>query len=225
LSDDAGTSRGKRVAVIGLGRFGTAVAESLMSLGHEVLAIDSNPVLVQKWAERLSHVVEADSADPVALKALGIDEMRYVVVAIGSDIEASVLTVLALSEMNVPDIWAKAVNANHGRILQRTGAHHVVFPEAAMGERVAHLVVGKMVDFIEFDDDFAIAKVRAPWSLVGRKLGSADTAAKFGVTIMGVKRAHADFMPSAPETVIDKDDLLVVSGKTRLVEKFASQAR
>jgi trk system potassium uptake protein len=225
LSDNAKPSRDRRVAVIGLGRFGTAVSESLMSLGHEVLGVDADGALVQKWAERLSHVVEADSSDGDSLKQLGIHEFPHAVVGIGSNIEASVLTVLALSELGVPDIWAKAVNANHGRILERTGAHHVVLPEAAMGERVAHLVVGKMVDFIEFDDGFAIAKVRPPWSVVGQSLRAANITAKHNVTVMGVKRPQTAFMPAAPEIVIDKDDLLVVSGSTRLVEMFASQPR
>ena len=225
MSDNTVTSRDRRVAVIGLGRFGTSVAESLTALGHQILAIDSNPALVQKWSERLPHVVEADSSDAEALKALGIRDMRHAVVAIGSDVEASVLTVLALSELNVPDIWAKAVSANHGRILRRTGAHHVVFPEAAMGERVAHLVVGKMVDFIEFDDGFAIAKVRPPWSLVGQKLATANVTSRYGVTVMGIKRPNADFVAATPEVVIDKDDLLVVSGDTKRVEKFSLQPR
>jgi trk system potassium uptake protein TrkA len=213
------------VAIIGLGRFGTAVSESLMSLGHEVLGVDTDAALVQKWAERLTHAVEADSSDADALKQLGIHEFPHVVVGIGSNIEASVLTVLALSELGVPDIWAKAVNANHGRILERTGAHHVVLPEAAMGERVAHLVVGKMVDFIEFDDGFAIAKVRPPWSVVGQSLRAANITGRHNVTVMGVKRPQTPFMPAAPEIVVEKDDLLVVSGATRLVEIFASQPR
>jgi trk system potassium uptake protein TrkA len=222
---DIGNLRDRRVAVLGLGRFGTSVAESLMSLGHEVLAVDSNAGLVQKWADRLTHVVEADSSDIEALRGLGVHGFPHAVVGVGSDIEASVLTVLALSELQVPDIWAKAVNANHGRILQRTGAHHVVFPEAAMGERVAHLVVGKMIDFIEFDDDFAIAKVRPPWSMVGQTLAAATLPAKYGVTVMGVKKKQADFSPASPQTVIDKDDLLVVSGPTKFVEKFAAAPR
>lgn len=196
-----------------------------MSLGREILAIDTNPDLVQKWSHRLPHVVEADSSDAETLNALGIRDIRHAVVAIGSDVEASVLTVLALSELNVADIWAKAVTANHGRILQRTGAHHVVFPEAAMGERVAHLVVGKMVDFIQFDDDFAIAKVRPPWSLVGRTLAAADVSSKYGVTVLGIKRINAEFLPATPDAVAEKDDLLVVSGQTKLVEKFSSQPR
>jgi trk system potassium uptake protein TrkA len=144
------------------------------------------------------------------------------VVGIGTDIEASVLTTLALSELGVPDIWAKAINGNHGRILQRTGAHHVVFPEAAMGERVAHLVTGKMIDFIQFDDDFAIVKTRAPKESVGRTLAESALRTRYGITIVGVKRPGIDFAYARPETVIEDGDLLIVSGGTRAVERFAA---
>ena len=210
------------VVVIGLGRFGSAVAESLARLGHEVLGIDTNADLVQRLAGRVTHVVEADSTDVETLARLGVAQMPRAVVGIGSDIEASVLTVLALSELNVADIWAKAVNAKHGRILERTGAHHVIFPEADMGERVAHLVTGKMIDFIEFDDGFAIAKTRPPIHMVGRSLKVSAVRSKFGITVVGVKRAQEDFTYATPETVVEKGDLLIVSGQTSLVEKFAA---
>ncbi|MPZ31053.1 MAG: NAD-dependent epimerase/dehydratase family protein [Rhodospirillales bacterium] len=210
------------VVVIGLGRFGSAVAQSLVHLGHDVLAIDENAELVQSWASRLTHVVEADSSNPDALRRLGVQDHARAVVAIGSDIEASVLTVLALSELGVPDIWAKAVNSRHGRILERTGAHHVVYPEAAMGERVAHLVTGKMIDFIEFDDGFAIAKTRVPREATGKTLEESGVRSKYGVTVVGVKRPRTDFTYATPETMIERGDLLIVCGSTKLVEKFAA---
>lgn len=216
------TSHGNSVVVIGLGRFGSAVAQSLIHLGHDVLGIDENAELVQSWASRLTLVVEADSSNTDALRRLGVQDYAHAVVGIGSDIEASVLTVLALSELGVPDIWAKAVNARHGRILERTGAHHVVYPEAAMGERVAHLVTGKMIDFIEFDDGFAIAKTKAPREAVGKTLAEAAIRSKYGVTIVGVKRPRTDFTYATPETSVEAGDLLIVSGPTKLVEKFAA---
>ncbi|HEY8610060.1 MAG TPA: TrkA family potassium uptake protein, partial [Roseomonas sp.] len=137
------------VVVIGLGRFGGAVAESLARLGHQVLGIDEDAGLVQSWADRLTHVVQADSTNSDTLRRLGVQEFERAVVGIGTDLEASVLTVLALSELGIKDIWAKALSSKHGRILERTGAHHVIYPEVAMGERVAHLVTGKMIDFME----------------------------------------------------------------------------
>lgn len=215
-------NRNNAIAVIGLGRFGSAVAESLVHLGHDVLGIDENAELVQSWADRLTHVVEADSSDTDVLRRLGLQDYARAVVGIGTDIEASLLTVLALAELGVPDIWAKAVNARHGRILERTGAHHVVYPEAAMGERVAHLVTGKMIDFIEFDDDFAIAKTKAPEMAAGKTLEESGVRSKYGVTIVGVKRPRTDFTYAKPETMIERGDLLIVSGPTRLVEKFAA---
>lgn len=214
--------RGDGVVVIGLGRFGSAVAESLVRLGHDVLAIDESAELVQNWADRLTHVVEADSSNIEALRRLGVQDFPHAVVGIGTDIEASVLTVLALSELEVPDIWAKAVNANHGRILERTGSHHVVYPEAAMGERVAHLVTGKMIDFIEFDDGFGIVKVRPPRELVGKTLAESGVRSKYGVTVVGVKRPRTDFTYAQPETMVERGDLLIVSGPTNLVESFAA---
>lgn len=206
---------GDGVVVIGLGRFGSAVALSLVQLGHDVLAIDESADLVQSWANRLTHVVEADSSNIDALRGLGVQDFPH---GIGTDVEAT----LALAELGVPDIWAKAVTTNHGRILERTGAHHVVYPEAAMGERVAHLVTGKMIDFIEFDDGFAIVKTRAPRELVGKSLAETGVRAKYGVTVVGVKRPRMDFTYATPETVMERGDLLIVSGPTKLVERFAA---
>ena len=209
------------VVVIGLGRFGSSVALSLARLGHEVLGIDLSPEPVQVLADRLTHVVEADSTNADALRRLGVHEFEHAVVGIASDVEASVLSVLALDELAIPDIWAKAISDQHGQILQKTGAHHVVFPEATMGERVAHLVTGKMIDFMEFDDGFAIVKTRTPEEAVGRSLGESALRSKYGITIVGVKRPQTDFTYATPDTVVEKGDLLIVSGPTKLVEKFA----
>ena len=210
------------VVVIGLGRFGGAVAESLVRLGHDVLAIDQDGELVQSWADRLTHVVQADTTDGETLRRLGVQEFGRAVVGIGTDLEASVLTVLALAELGVRDIWAKALGPKHGRILERTGAHHVIYPEAEMGERVAHLVTGRMIDFIEFDDGFAIVKTRAPREAVGRTLAESRLRAKHGITVVGVKSPRQDFVHAQPDTAIARDDLLIVCGPTKLVEAFAA---
>ncbi len=210
------------VVVIGLGRFGGAVAESLARLGHDVLGIDHDERLVQKWSSRLPHVVQADTTTTEVLSQLSCQEFSHAVVAIGSDVEASVLTVLSLADLGVPDIWAKAVTPHHGRILERTGAHHVIFPEATMGERVAHLVTGKMIDFIEFDDGFAIVKTRAPKEAAGKTLAELALRTRHGVTIVGVKRPKEDFAYARPETRIEAGDLLIVAGPTEKVETFAA---
>ncbi|WP_374370573.1 TrkA family potassium uptake protein [Dongia sp.] len=210
------------VVVIGLGRFGGAVAESLVRLGHDVLGIDEDAELVQRWADTLTHVVQADTTSADTLRRIGVQDFESAVVGIGNDLEASVLTVLGLSELGVKDIWVKALSERHGRILERTGAHHVVYPEMEMGERVAHLVTGRMIDFIEFDDGFAIAKTRAPREAVGLTLAQSALRTKYGITIVGVKRPRTDFTYAQPDTLIAAGDLLIVSGPTKLVEAFAS---
>jgi trk system potassium uptake protein TrkA len=210
------------VLVVGLGRFGSAVANSLIRMGHEVLGVDENAVLVQRMSDRLTQVVQADSTDTEALRQLGVGDFERAVVGIGGDVEASVLTVMSLVELGVGNIWAKATNERHGRILESSGAHHVVYPEARMGERVAHMVTGKMIDYIEFDDDYAIVKTRAPAELAGLTLADYGVRSRFGVTIVGIKRPKEDFTYARPETLVQKDDLLIVSGPTALVEKFAA---
>lgn len=217
--------RSDSVVVIGLGRFGGSVAEALVKLGHDVLGIDAEEDLVQKWSEVLTHVVEADTTSIETLRRLGVHEYAHAVVGIGTDIESSVLTVLALSELGVPDIWAKALGANHGRILEKTGAHHIVYPEADMGERVAHLVTGKMIDFIEFDEGFTIAKTLSPDEAVGKTLAEAGIRSKYGVTVVGVKKPGAEFTYATAQTRIDRSDLLLVSGPTQTVEAFAAVSR
>jgi trk system potassium uptake protein TrkA len=212
----------ENVAVIGLGRFGGTVAKSLVRLGHEVLGVDENPKIVQQWSEDLTHVVQADSTDEAALRQVGLAEFPRVVVGIGTDIEASLLTVLALTEIGVREIWAKAISEKHGRILKSVGAQHVIYPEAAMGDRVAHLITSRMLDFIEFDDGFAIAKTRPPADAVGRTLAEAALRSKFGVTVVGVKERGADFTYARPETVVPSGSLLIVAGTTEQVQRFAA---
>jgi trk system potassium uptake protein TrkA len=210
------------VVVIGLGRFGGQVAEGLVRLGHEVLGIDADIKLVEEWSTVLTHVVQADATDEEALRQLGVAEFDRAVVGIGTAIEASVLTVLALTELGVHEIWAKAISAKHAKILAKVGAHHVVSPEAAMGERVAHLITSRMLDYIEFDDGFAIAKVRAPAEAVGKTLAEAALRTRFGVTVVGVKRAGEDFTYALPDTVVPRKSLLIVAGPTDQIQRFAA---
>jgi trk system potassium uptake protein len=215
-------SKRNPVLVIGLGRFGGAVATALERMGHEVLATDTDPGRVQEYASLLTQVVEADATDTNCLAKLGAASFESAVVAIGTDIEASVLSVLALSDLGVPNIWAKAINANHGRILERTGAHHVVFPEARMGETVARLLNERLLDFIAFDDDFAIAKLRAPTAVIGLPLLLSKCRSRFDVTVIGVKRPDQDFLQATADTLILPDDVLIVSGKVEKIEAFAA---
>ncbi|MEV6492731.1 TrkA family potassium uptake protein [Actinoplanes sp. NPDC051633] len=211
------------VVVIGLGRFGGQVAASLQNLGHEVLGIDSDPRIVQDWSDRLTQVVEADATDTDTLHQLGVPDFPRAVVGIGTNLETSVLTVLTLVEVGVHEIWAKATSVKHGKILRQVGAKHVIYPEAEMGERVAHLLTGRMLDYIEFDDGFAIAKVRAPGEAVGRSLADVGLRTRWGVTVVGVKLPGQDFTYARPDTVVPKGCILIVAGDTKKVENFAAK--
>lgn len=216
------TPKGDNVAVIGLGRFGGAVAEKLITLGYEVLGIDADPRIVQDWSDRLTHVVEADSTDEDALRQLGVQDFSRAVVGIGTNLETSVLTVLTLTEIGVSEIWAKATSVKHGKILSQVGADHVIYPEVEMGERVAHLISGRMLDYIEFEDGFAIAKVHAPRDAPGKTLAELGLRQRWGVTVVGTKRPGQDFVYATPETVVPDGCVLIVAGNTEKLEKFAS---
>ncbi|MFE0703104.1 potassium channel family protein [Streptomyces sp. NPDC058872] len=214
----------QRVAVIGLGRFGLSLANELVRRGWDVLGIDTDARVVQKYSDVLTHTVAADSTDPEVLRQLGVNEFTSAVVGIGSAIEASILISSNLLEAGVPNIWAKAVSRQHGQILERLGVHHVVLPEHEMGERVAHLVTGRMLDFIEFDDDYALVKTVAPQVATGRPLGRSQVRSQYGVTVVGIKRPGQDFTYATAETVVEKGDVIVVTGKTHAVEAFTDLA-
>ncbi|NES30624.1 TrkA family potassium uptake protein [Micromonospora terminaliae] len=209
------------VVVIGLGRFGSRLAGSLLQLDHDVLAIDHQQERVQRWASRLDRVVQADTTEENVLRQLGVADFRRVVVAIGASVEASVLTVLALTELGIPQIWARATSEKHAKILQSVGAHHVIFPEAETGDRVAHLIVSRMLDFMEFGHDFAIAKVRVPASLVGRSLREVRPIDRYGVMVVGAKPAGEPFRYADPDTVLQPDSVLIVEGPINRVQQFA----
>jgi trk system potassium uptake protein TrkA len=215
--------RSDAVLVIGLGRYGSATAEALHRLGHEVMAVERSPELVQEWSGRLTHVVEADSTNLDALKQIGAQEFEKAVVGVGTSVENSVLTAANLVDLQIPQVWAKAISLAHGRILDRIGVHHVVYPERDAGERTAHLVTSKLLDYIEFDDGFAIVKMRPPKETIGFTLAQTDLRKKYGVTVVGVKPPGENFTYAVPETKVHSDDLLIVSGHVELVERFASR--
>jgi len=211
------------VLVIGLGRFGASLALTLEELGTDVLAMDTSAELVQDYSGHLTHVVQADATNMDALQQVGAGDFSAAVVGVGTSIEASVLITANLVDLGRPVIWAKAISQSHGKILERIGAHHVVFPEKDAGQRVAHLVNGRLIDYIEFDDGFAIVKMRPPQEIVGLTLTESDIRAQYGVTVVGVKSPGRDFTYATPETRVSQHDLVIVSGHTDLIERFANR--
>ena len=210
------------VLIIGLGRFGAATAGQLARLDRDVLVVDTDASLVQKWSERVTHAVQADGRSIDALRQIGAQDFPIAVVATGSSVESSVLITANLVDLRVPQIWAKAISQSHGKILSRIGANHVIYPEAEAGERVAHLVSGRMLDFIEFDDDFAIVKMYPPKPIRGMSLGESGVRSKYGVTVVGVKSPGKDFTYATNDTIVSNHDLVIVSGNSIDIERFAS---
>lgn len=214
-------ARADSVAVIGLGRFGQELAIELMNTGTEVLGIDAREEVVQRLNGQLTRVVAADSTREEVLRELSVDQFERVVVAIGSDLQASILTASMLVSLGIPSIWAKALNDAHGRILSQLGVHHVVYPEKEMGRRVAHLVRGAALDFLEIDNDYVIVKMTANSELVGRTLGESRVRSRFNVTVLAIRHDDAVWLPADSLSELVDGDVILIGGSTRAAEEFA----
>jgi trk system potassium uptake protein TrkA len=214
-------ARSDQFLVIGLGRFGGALAETLVALGHEVLGVDVSDKLVQSYADELTHVVQCDTTDPEAMAQIGAADFGTAVVAIGTEMEASILTTALLSDLGVRRIVAKAITAPHGKILERVGAHRVVFPERDMGIRVGHTMTGRALDYFQLDPGFALVEATAPREIVGKTLAGAEVRRRYGITVVCIKPAGGSFTYATPDTVVQEDDVLVVAGETARAEAFA----
>ncbi|RUQ98353.1 TrkA family potassium uptake protein [Labedella endophytica] len=210
------------VAVIGLGRFGGSLASELARSGTEVLGVDADEDTVQGLNGVLTHVVRADSTRQAALDQLGVADFDRVVVGIGSDIQASILTCSLLKRMGVRSIWAKAISEQHGLILEQLGIDHVIYPEADMGRRVAHLVRGSMLDYVEFDEDLVVAKTVAPREIVGKSLEESAVRRKHGITIVKIKGADGRWHSAGATSVVAEGDTLIVIGPVERTERFAA---
>lgn len=224
----------RQFAVIGLGRFGLSVAQTLINQGCEVLAIDENEERVKEISDLVTQAVELDATDEKALKAVGIEDVEVAIVAIGTDMQASILITLLLKEMGVKEVVAKALNARHGRILRKIGADKVIFPEKEMGERIAQtLVTPSVLEQIELSPDHSIMEIVSPKAFIGKTIRNLDIRAKYGVDIITIKKkvphptktGETDFVektniaPKADDR-IEKGDHLMVIGKDENLAKL-----
>jgi trk system potassium uptake protein TrkA len=207
----------KQFAIIGLGRFGSAMASTLVELGQDVIGVDSEPERVRVLADTITQAVELDATDERALKAVGIHNVDVAVVSIGENIESSLLVVMLLKELGVKTIVAKAVTALHGRILEKLGVSRVVFPEREMATRTAHsLVMPNALDYIELSRDFSIIEVPAPAEFIGKSLKQLELRPRFGLTLVAIKRSDGrtdvtNISPGAEE-IIRQGDVLALLG-------------
>ncbi|WP_223067681.1 potassium channel family protein [Paenibacillus caui] len=212
----------KQFAVIGMGRFGFSVASALSTMGFDVLAIDADESRTQAVSNIVTHAVSADSTDEEALRALGIRNFDVVVVAIGENIQASILTTLILKDLGGPLIVVKAQNELHGKVLQKIGADKVIHPERDMGLRVAHhLVSPNIIDYIEISEEYSILDIRVPESMVGKNLKELDIRVKYKCNVMAIKKdggTKMNISPDANERLVDGDVLVVVGHKDDLTK-------
>lgn len=213
-------------AIMGLGRFGASVAQVLFDMGYEVLIMDENPERVQQLSHVSTHAVQADSTDEKVLKELGIRNFDVVVVAIGADIQASILTTLILKDLGVKKIVAKAQNSRHGQVLYKIGADKVVYPEYDMGLRLAHnLISPNVLDFVELSNEYSVAELTVSRDMVGKTLADVDVRVRFGVNVIAIKNdGEFNIAPSAIDR-LKEQDVLIVLGHNRDLKKFEEHIR
>lgn len=211
----------KQFAVIGLGRFGISLAKELYKAGNDVYAIDTNEELVKEIAADVTYAVQADGTDINALKSLGIRNIDVLIIALASNISASLLTALNAIELGIPKIYAKAYSEPHAKILYKIGVAKVYFPEIDMGQRVAReLCNSNLLDLIELDNNYSIAEIIAPQAWAGKTIAQLNVRKKYGITILLIKSKDGIDISPSPEDVISEQSKLLVLGEEEQIQKF-----
>lgn len=213
----------KTFLVVGLGRFGTAVATELCALGNEVLAMDIREDRVQAIAAQVTHAVTADARDPEVLRALAVRNFECAVVAVASDVGTSALIALNLKEIGVSRVVCKAQSHTHRRVLEKIGADRVVFPEHEMGSKLARsLSFSNILNFIELSEDDSIVEIPAPSAWVGHTLRELDVRNTLGVNIIALRQNKGGKLTIAPgaDAVIQPEAMVVALGKDKNVNRL-----
>lgn len=214
----------KQFAVIGLGRFGGSICRTLSEQGVEVLAVDNDEDRVNEFSSIATHAVIADSTDETVLKSLGLRNFDHVIVAIGDNIQASILTTLILKEMGVVKVTAKAQNDYHEKVLRKIGADFVIHPERDMGTRIAHNITSSSVlDYLELSDEHSILEVVAGKKMGGKTLIDLDVRARFGVNIVAIKEGGEINVSPRADQIVQEGDILIVIGADEDIERFRNQ--
>ena len=209
----------KSVLVVGLGRFGSSVASTLNEMEQDVLAVDKDPEIVARWSSQIP-VVQADMTDVMAIERIDASQFDTAVVAIGDSIEASVITAGNLLDAGITDLWAKSVSILHARILRRIGARHVINAESDAGKRIGHLVSGNYLDYIEIEGMHTVVKVHTPQRLAGKTIAEAEIHDKYGIVVVGVKSPGREFQYGENDTVMRRNDELIIAGRQSQIDKF-----
>ena len=209
----------RSVLVVGLGRFGSSVAATLDELGQDVLAVDKDTDLVNRWSSPIPTVQE-DMTDVLAVEQIDAGMFATAVVAIGDSIEASVITTGNLLDAGITDLWAKSVSKEHARILQRIGARHVINAEMDAGKRIGHLVSGDYLDYIEIEGPHTVVKIHTPAQVVDRTVAQARVHDRYGVTVVAVKSPGRELQYGSKDIVMHRNDELIIMGKQDQIDHF-----
>ncbi|RAZ70330.1 potassium channel family protein [Planococcus maitriensis] len=211
----------KEFVVIGLGRFGGSIVRELIEQGADVMAIDKDHERVDEFASIATQAVVADTTDESVLKSLGVRNFEQVIVAIGENIQASILTTLMLKEIGVKKITVKAQNDYHAKVLHKIGADKVVHPERDMGIRIAHNILSNNVlDYLELSDEHSIMEIKANEKLAGYTLIELDIRAKYGINIVAIKRGDDIIVSPQADMDIERDDILIIIGSDADINRF-----
>lgn len=211
----------REYAVIGLGRFGGSICKELSKEGMEVLAIDIDENKVNEFKNIAAHAVIADTTDEAALKELGIKNIDHVIIAIGDNIQASILTTVILTDLGVKKITVKAQNDYHEKILNKLGANHVVHPERDMGRRIAHsLISNNILDYLELSDEHSIVEVKAGKKMIDKTLIDLNIRAKYGCNVVAIKRGKDINVSPSADYALKENDILIVIGADKDISKF-----
>ena len=204
----------KSFVIIGLGRFGTAIASELSALGHEVLAVDVDEERVQQVADHVTHAVTGDGRNREVLRALGVRNFDCVVVAMGSDVGNSALITLNLKELGVKEVICKAQSHVHSRVLEKIGADRVVFPEYEMGAKLAQgLSSSNVLNFIELSEDYGILELSAPQSWQGKSLRELDVRNRHHVNVIAIRKNGELNVAPSPDLPLESGDQVVALGR------------
>lgn len=210
-------------AVIGLGRFGTSVAYELNEAGQEVLGMDINEEKVEDAESIVTHAIVGDSTDVEVLKSAGIRNFDCVIVAIGNDMQSSILTTLIIKELGVKQVIAKALSKTHGRVLEKVGADWVIYPERDMGSRVAHqLLSPNVLNYIELSEEYNIEELKIPSSLTEKSLRELDLRATYNISVIAIVTNGDIIITPSPDHIIHEGDLLVVIGSREDLAEFVN---
>lgn len=203
----------KQIIVIGCGRFGSSAAKTLTKLGHDVMVVDQNTDIIKDISEYVAHAVQMDAIDEASFRTIGLRNFDVAIVAIGSDVQASIMATLIAKEAGVPVVIAKAANETHGRVLSKIGADKIIYPERDMGMRVAYgLVTPNILDVIEFSPDYNIIETVALGEWEGKSLKDLNLSRQYGMTVIAIKTGdNINIVPSS-DAVINHGDVVVILG-------------